>query len=877
MQPGAALTEGLADGRHLFVISTAASGGFSDDKAPALPVELVEQMVTWFERQYPGSPVQLLGPDLGTEFRRRYERVYTLRDRMDSPLDSTHLEALGDAGATMIGVTPDIGSMLGEDIAESTPAITEPSERNADGTPVRAPQPEVKRLRTLQLTHDGTPPDGPVEHVRAKTQQWDLPTDWAVRQEAVAAAVSGPGASPAVLRESLRSWRAEVTDYRNRTNQDRVRPGLVDPVRQFRNGVAAELGKQLDEGLQAVERGLAQAKAWWDRAGQDVDFHVRGLAQLTPTELFGMLRRAVDDNKAFGALVMPGSIKGVELSPVQQDELKRTKEISTVGREIRPNPALVSLADLTAEHFTDRPDATWQIIITRAHALPRFGTENFSDAYPEQEWVRLSASLVDSARRTALAELRRGPVGLQKPQESQATPEDPAPGAPGNKPLTAEQHGELVRKLGLGSLLWKDGRPLPFPSGWERVLAMPEVRRALTTPQDFDGLGHPTIGGRYDKSGKFLSDHLQTGGEDKYNKRYGILVLNDMSGRSMSPKVRDTDEPNFREWISNLARMASAQTVLDWEVGLSKQAAKSAIKTNPDNIRALAQVAVIKEGLAGAETVERLLGEVRSRTDKVTAALPAGSDALAAWTSLGETLQGLQGVKIAAAQQAIDAYASTVETINSARAGKPSLVPDPATLFPLEFRESETALWVGSKNPTKEAAIALKRQGESPVKEVWYRDKPDPEDISLLKSTLLSRPVDEIRTMVYRPTGIEDLTGQKAQSLANQSGLTVEILKAKLPPTDSYLIKLPENASWRSVDGEERLSVKPADPLHRKHVDYQPGQTPVPSRPVSPAPSLAQAASSGQAPEQAGSSRNPVDTSRNLVGAGAAKAAQQRR
>ncbi|PRY19742.1 hypothetical protein [Pseudosporangium ferrugineum] len=802
------IADWLTAGPHPFVISTAAGGTLSDRSAPALHGELVEQLVTAFTRQYPGSSVQLIGPDPGSRLRRGRPEAFTLADSIEGrSIDERFWIALGAAGATVIGVTRDVES-LGE----------------------------IDGLRTLwldPLNRDAVAADGPVTGERAETQRFDLPPDWAARRDAVDAAAHGLPHSRGALLEALRSWEGSATTYDARTSQrglyESRRFGLVDPILEERNEDARRVAKQVSDGLRVLHSDPSRFVSWWAEARTEVDTSLRKLARLTNEELFGLLRRAPDDRAAFGTPVQAESIKAVERDPRGTQTLTRP---DTVGADLGMNPARMRLTDLDAEHFTLRPGVPWQFIVTPAHALPRFGSEKASKLLLPEDWESFKQARLASARATVKRE-------LENPGGTESEVQGPQ--------LTHEQQIQVLERLGLGAHIHATS---PSPSRLSQILNLPGVRRVLMSDDDMrkeigqqiDGLGHPTVGGRFDEAQRFVSDHLQVGGEVRYDPEYRVLVFNDMSGRSMSPKVRDTEPDKFMTWVSNVARMVSAQTGLDWEIGLSKQGAKGALKRNPNDMQALAMVAVVKEGLSDRSAVQRLREEIASRKTQVDAALAAAPDhearsrAVEVWGALGDRLEAASRSRINAAAEAITAYAEAVTAVAAGLApGSPRVLRDPASVFPLPIAEPRPrSLHVGSRDVGGDHAQATDRPVPPGTIEVRYRDNPDAGDFALLRASLLGRPVDEVRAMVYRPSA-GDLSEEDpkrpghrkpddvlfdGRRWADQARIPVEVLAADLV-AGTGRPAVPPGAVEHTAGGQRYFRFEPSSHLAEQHLDYQ--------------------------------------------------------
>ncbi|WP_306204582.1 hypothetical protein [Actinoplanes sp. RD1] len=783
---------GLASGPHLFLLSTAATGGFADTAVPPLPGTLVEQLVVRLGQQYPESRVQLIGPDPHGDFRGQHPAAFVLADALQAegyarlrPQDRDRLlTELGSAGATLIGATRDIASA-----------------------------PTGSGLRTLWLG-GAVEPDGPVGPGPAQSQRLDLPVDWAGHRDVVASAVRDLPGSADALRSALGKWRDSVAGYRARLQPPQSQldrhPGLVDDVREWRRHLAGEFEYRLDEEIVALERHRGRMSARWPAFREHIDYYLTQLSRLSPVEVFGLLRRAVDNDAAFGAAVVPERVKSVELFPPGKD----VESPDTVGTPVRPNPVLTSLADLTAEHFTDRPGATWQFIVTPGNALPRFGTETVSKVFTDAQATWLSDFRLGAARRAIVAELRGEARPAELYQARDAAPEDQVP-------LTSQQINDLAATLSFDELVDDLRTSRPDPDETRRILELPEVRRVLRTRaetrREYDGLGHPTIGGAFIGAGEYVSQRLQVGGEVRYDAEYGVLVFNDMSGRSMSPKVRPTEAEKFKVWVSNVARMVEAQTGLPWEIGLSKQAAKAAIKRNPRDVEALAQVSIVKSALPDRGAVARLRAESDRLHDRVAAALarlpgsPATAEAARAWQESLNELARTDGSTVGAAERAVAAYATAVRKLADATGpGAARVLPDPAFFFPQPRFDVASGWWIGTKPPPDRVRSAPARAGDRPVVEVRFRDKPDPEDFALIRMTLLNQPIDALLAAVYRPSEA-DLAGLDPKAVADELGLPLDIAEAQLP--DRLRTRLPAAARVaRRTRTTGRLPEPPALP-----------------------------------------------------------------
>ncbi|MFF5173276.1 hypothetical protein ACFY3U_11630 [Micromonospora sp. NPDC000089] len=777
-------------GAHLFVISTAADGAVDHGGAPALDDGLVDQLISGLRQQYPDAEIQLMGPDPDGRLSRVHPEAMVFTDalRVGAVTDrDALLDRLGAAGATVIGVTPDVLSL-----------------------------PAAHGLRTLWLGGQAQP-DDPVETGNARSQRLDLPVGWDALRDAADRASAGLPQAPDVLRDALDRWRESVRRYQRSMAGDQSRPGEVGWQRSYRHDIARRLGDLLDQQLAGLDRDPRGAAARWNEFRPRADVHVADLSVLTSTEMFGFLRRAVDDHAAFGAPVVPEKIKNVEIFPPGQEDVVSP---GTIGRPTRMNPLWTSLADLTAEHFTLRSGATWQFIVTPGNALPRFGSESVSKVVSERQWAQLRDFRAEAARRAVTAEL----TGAPRPVNLAGVGELGGPTTPA--PLDDAQIAQLSQQLDIAGLARDNGVPVPSPARARQILELPEVRRVLTSPESaYDGLGHPTDGGAFAEDGAFVSQELQVGGEVTWNAEAGLLVFNDMSGRSMSPKVRPTEPERFKIWVGNVARMVQAQTGLAWDFGLSKQAAKGALKTNPRDIEALAKVSIVKAGLPDRAVVERFRQEadrLRSRVDAFLTRVPPSevrTAATSAWHRLLEGLGQAGGSPITTAEEAVRAYADAVQTTRAA-AGR-RVLPDPAYFFPTRREDLPSGWWIGPKAAPDTARSAAARAG---VVEVRFRDRPDTGDLGLLRVALLNQPLDELRRAVYVPAD-RDL-GERdfdAQRRADEVGLPVDI-----PVTKERLLAAPPDVKvWLDRHGREvpdrdrahHLRVRPRTHLAEEHLD----------------------------------------------------------
>ncbi|MEO3770689.1 hypothetical protein [Micromonospora sp. B9E7] len=701
----------------MFVLSTATDVSFADRDVPALHPAVVDQLVERLGQQYPGSPIQLIGPDPGGLLRNRHPQSFGLIDAL-SAVGHGHLgesgraamlAELGAQGATLIGVTDDIANVPGG-----------------------------LGLRTLWLGGK-VRPDGPVSGGLANSQRFELPIDWPVRRDAVGAAVGGLPPSVVAVRAAMHNWLASVRDYRRRLNEGREADGQVDHIRALRHRLAEDVEAHLLSGLAALDEGVQAVTAWWNAFQVDPAFDLSQNFQLAPTEIYGVLRRAVNLDWALGPTVVPESIKGHEFAPARLDRVpgSRAGEL-----QIQMNPVWTPLAALTAAHFADSPRVPWQFSVT-SDGLPWFGSENASKIMPDREWSQNLRAQVD-------------------------------------------------------------------------------------------GLGHPTIGASFGPDGRFVVGDNRVGGQVHYEPDDGILIFNDMSGRTMSPKVRPRLTAKESEtWVAHVARMVSAQTGLDFEIGISKQFAKAALKSNPGDSEALALVSIVKAGLSDRRAVAVLreaAGSLDGRVSSALARLPssaAKTEATRAWQAFQNTVAQSNVSAVGAAAKAVAAYLAALSKVSAAVGpSAPRVLPDPGYFFPLSVAEISSGLWIGSGQVPDEAAGAVRRLGEQRTVEVRFRANPDQGDIGLMRLALLRQPAEVIAAAAHRPAGPDLTESFDAPARADGLGLPVDMAKADVP--QRYLTQPPEASVWldehgQSVESPHRahyLRVLPTNHLVEQHLDY---------------------------------------------------------
>ncbi|MET8279038.1 hypothetical protein [Micromonospora sp. NPDC005174] len=710
----------------MFVLSTATSGSFADRNVPAVHPAVVHQLVERFGQQYRGSSIQLVGPDPGGLLRDRYPQSFGLVDalqeaghgQLDAPGRAVLLAELAAVGATLIGATGDIADVSGH-----------------------------RGLRTLWLGGE-VRPDDPLGDGPAQSQRLVLPVDWPAERDALGALVGGLPDSTGAVRAALNDWLSSVVGYRGRIHQEREALGRVDEVLALRLRLAGDIEAHLMSGLAALDESPRAASGWWNDFRGDPDFDLTQIFQLAPVEIYGLLRRSVDLDWAFGTTVVPESIKGHEFGPVRADKVPGR---DADGLPIRVNPLWTPLATLTAAHFTDAPGVAWQFSVTH-DGLPWFGSENTSQVVPEREWARL--------------------------QESR--------------------------------------------------LASQVLRERL------DGLGHPTIGARFGSDGAFVVGDNRVGGEVHYDPDDDSLIFNDQSGRTMSPKVRPAlTEKESETWVTHVARMVSAQTGLKFEIGLSKQTAKAALKSSPGDPEALAKVAIVKAGLSDRRAVG-LLREAADRLDARVAAaldrLPATAakiEATRAWTAFRDVVADTAGSTVGAAARAVAAYLTALSQVASAVGpSAPRVLPDPGYFFPLPVAEVPSGLRIGAAQVPDEAGDAVRRPGPERIVEVRFRANPDLGDIGLARLALLRQPVDVVNAAVHRPA-VADLTDAfDAQARADAFGLPVDLARADAP--QRYLTQPPTGSVWldehgRTVDQPAQanyLRIRPTRHLVEQHLDH---------------------------------------------------------
>ncbi|MGV9214897.1 hypothetical protein ACTFTM_23800 [Micromonospora sp. RB23] len=810
-------------GLPTFVLSTATSGSFADRDVSAVHPAVVRQLVERFGRQYRGSTIQLVGPDPDGLLRDEYPQSFALLDALQEA-GHGHLDGSGRAvllaelaavGATLIGATRDIAEIPGD-----------------------------LGLRTLWLGGE-VRPDDPVGDGRVQSQRFVLPVDWPAKRDALGAAMSGPPESTGAVRGALNDWLSSVVGYRSRIHQEREARGRVDEVLALRLRLAGDIEAHLMSGLAALDTSPRATGDWWTGFRDHPDFDLSQVFQLAPVEIQGLLRRSVDLDWAFGATVVPESIKGHEFAPVRADKVPGR---SADGLPIRVNPLWTPLSALTAEHFTDAPGVAWQFSVTH-DGLPWFGSENTSQVVPERDWARLREFRLAAARR-AVAEALRG-----EPRSVDQAPHEDVP-----PPLADGEVERLVAALNLSDLIAELGVPTPTPERLRRILTAREVRGALVPPEtlgkQFDGLGHPTIGARFRPDGAFLIGENRVGGEVHYNPDDDSLIFNDQSGRTMSPKIRPRLTAGESEtWVTHVARMVSAQTGLKFEIGLSKQTAKAALKASPGDPAALAKVAIVKAGLSDRRAVG-LLREAADRLDaRVTGALArlpstaAKAEATRAWRAFRGVVADTEGSTVGAAARAVAAYQAALSQVASVVGpSAPRVLPDPGYFFALPVVAVPSGLWIGSAQAPDDAGDAVRRRpGPERIVEVRFRANPDLGDIGLARLALLRQPVDVVGDAVHRPA-VADLTDSfDAQARADAFGLPVDVARAQAP--QRYLTQPPAGSVWldgqgRTVDQPEKahyLRVRPTRHLVEQHLDHVPtpesvGQT---APPIASAPHVA--------------------------------------
>ncbi|MFG1882042.1 hypothetical protein [Micromonospora sp. NPDC049102] len=785
----------------MFVLSTASSGSFADRDVPTVHSAVVHQLVERFGQQYRESSIQLVGPNPGGLLREEYPQSFGLLDALQEA-GHGHLDAAGRGvllaelaavGATLIGATDDIAEIPGD-----------------------------SDLRTLWLGGQVRPED-PVGDGPAQSQRFVLPIDWPARRDALSAVVGGLPESTGAVRAALNDWLSSVVSYRGGIHQVREVQGRVDEVLALRLRLAGDIEAHLMSGLAALDESPQATSEWWNEFRDHPDFDLSQLFQLAPVEIYGLLRRSVDLDWALGTTVVPESIKGRELGPPRPDKVSGR---NADGLAIRVNPLWTPLAALTAAHFTDAPGLAWQFSVTR-DGLPWFGSENVSQVVPEREWARLQEFRLATARRAVAAALRGESRSVDQ------TPDEDVP-----PPLADGEVERLTAVLDLPALIAELGVPTPTPERLRQMLTAREVRGALVAPEvlrkQVDGLGHPTIGARFGPDGAFVVGDNRGGGEVHYDPDDDSLIFNDQSGRTMSPKVRPTLTTKESDtWVTHVARMVSAQTGLKFEIGLSKQTAKAALKSSPRDPEALAKVAIVKAGLSDRRAVGRLREAADHLDARVAAALDrlpataAKTEATRAWTAFRDAVTDTGGSTVGAAARAVAAYRTALSQVTSAvGSSAPRILPDPGYFFPLPVVEVPSGLWVGAAQVPDEAGDAVRRPGSERIVEVRFRANPDLGDIGLARLALLRQPVDVVDVAVHRPA-VADLTdGFDAQARADAFGLPVDVARADAPPR--YLTQPPSGSVWldehgRAVDHPEQahyLRVRPTRHLVEQHLDH---------------------------------------------------------